>query len=320
MMRVCISQKKFGEASKYLEKAVDCGMPEANAALQRAGIAAAAGDLEGAKNILDNLLVSNRKLLRGWVLLADIAFAMDDSRLIDKCIRRMVSIEGDRGYYGSITHGRLALKQNDFRTAEEFYANAYTKAPSNMNIVKILLRLEMGLGDKEKAKQYIKVMLQRNPDDPVALSMLGSIQLLDGKEELAEDSYRHSLSSARLPMTLNDLAYIIQSQGKYEEAEKLIDEALEITDKHPSLWDTKGCVLMGMKRYDEAVAAFGRSLVIFDKMPSVHLHMAEAQLALGNTQMAEDIVKRFDGMQDELSADDREIMSRLRLELEGGTE
>jgi Flp pilus assembly protein TadD len=173
----------------------------------------------------------------------------------------------------------------------------------------------MGLGDQEKAKQYVKTMLLYNPNDAMALSMLGSIQLAEGKSELAEDSYRHSLNSARLPMTLNDLAYIIQLRGDYEEAEKLINEALAITDKHPSLWDTKGCVLMGMKRYDEAVEAFGRSLVLFDKIPSVHLHMAEAQLALGQKKMVKEVVDRFDKIKDELSPEDREIMSRLRLGL-----
>jgi hypothetical protein len=43
--------------------------------------------------------------------------------------------------------------------------------------------------------------------------------------------------------------------------------------------------------------------------------MAEAQLALGQKKMVKEVVDRFDKIKDELSPEDREIMSRLRLGL-----
>jgi tetratricopeptide (TPR) repeat protein len=147
--------------------------------------------------------------------------------------------------------------------------------------------------------------------------MRGSMQITNGDLELAEDSLRHSLRSARTPMTLNDLAWLVQKKGEYEDAEKFINEALAANSRHPSLWDTKGEIMLKMKKYDEAVESFGRSLLIFDKNPSVHLHMAEAQLALGHMDRAREITARINRIKEALPPDDREILGRLQMKIGG---
>jgi len=318
MMRVTLSQKKYDEASSYLAKAAESGMPETDAALQKAAIAFASGKVEKAEKILEDLLLSNRKLLRGWVLMADIAFSTDNQPLLDKCLRRMENIEGDRGYYGSIVRGRRALQKKDFNAAVQYYEIALIKNPANTGIREILLRLDMGLGRMEEVEKHVKALLLEDPDHALALYMRGSIQIADGDFELAEDSLRHSLRSARTPMTLNDLAWVVQKNGQYEEAEKLINEALTANSRHPSLWDTKGEIMLKMKKYDDAVEAFGRSLVIFDKNPSVQLHMAEAHLALGHMDTVKEITGRINRIKDALSPDDREILGRLQMAIRGG--
>jgi hypothetical protein len=72
-----------------------------------------------------------------------------------------------------------------------------------------------------------------------------------------------------------------------------------------------------MKRYKDAVDAFGQSLALFDKNHAVHLHMAEAHQALGHTEVVKDIVKRIERVQESLSSDDREVLSRLQLGISG---
>jgi tetratricopeptide (TPR) repeat protein len=312
MMRIRLGQRKFKDAEGFLSLAADRGVSAEHVELQRAGIAFASGDLSRAKEILDELLQANRKLLRGWVLLADIAFAEQDERALDKSLRRLSEIEGDRGYFGSVIRGRRALKERDVVAGVEHFETALAQNRTNRGLVEVLLRLEMALGNREAVRGYVKTLLEQNPNHAFALYVRGSLQLAVGELELAEDSLRNSLRGARSPMALNDLAWLVQARGDFKEAEKLIDEALALDEKGHAQWDTKGVILMKTERYEEAVEAFGRSLAIFDKMPSVHLHMGEAQLALGHKDAVRKVVELVSPQKEALSTEDREILSKLQ--------
>ncbi len=311
LMRIRLGQRKFEDAEAFLSLAADNGVPSEHIELQRAGIAFASGDLARAKEILDELLQANRKLLRGWVLLADIAFAEQEDRTLDKCLRRLSELEGDRGYFGSIIRGRRALREKDIEAGADYFETALSQNRTNLQLVEVLLRLELVLGRRERVGHRVKTLLQQNPNHALALYVRGSLQIANGELELAEDSLRNSLRTARMPMTLNDLAWLLQDRGAYDEAEMLIDEALGLADKQHSLWDTKGVILLRTKRYDEAVEAFGRSLAIFDRIPTVHLHMGEAQLALGRKDAVRQIVELLEPGKDSLSPEDRELFAKL---------
>jgi tetratricopeptide (TPR) repeat protein len=314
MLDISMMRGDIDKATEYLKRAAAAGMPKKYADLQRAAIAFASGKIEESQNILEDLLLSEGKLLKGWVLLSDIAFTNKDRRLLDKSLRRIESIEGDRGYYGSCLRAKRALQEKDYKSAVEYYEAALNKKPSAYLHGK-LLRLEMILGRPEEAQEHIKALLLADPDNAMALYMRGNMQLSKGNLKLAEDSLRHSLKTSRSALTLNDLASLLERKGEYAEAEKLINEALEKLKSHPALWDTKGEIMLALKRYKDAEEAFGQSLAIFDKSPEVQLHMAEAQLGLGNKVMVKEIVDRVGAKRESLSSDCREILGQLQLEL-----
>jgi Flp pilus assembly protein TadD len=113
-------------------------------------------------------------------------------------------------------------------------------------------------------------------------------------------------------MALNDLAWVVQRRGDYEEAGALIDEAISLNDRQYAFWDTKGIILLRADRPEEAAEAFGRALAIFDKDPSTHLHMGEAQQALGHEAAVKQIVDLLLPQKGALSPDQREILSKLQ--------
>jgi tetratricopeptide (TPR) repeat protein len=316
MVQICLGRREFENAEAFLSRMAASGAVDESVALQRAGVAFAAGDVERAKQLLEALLDENRKLLRGWVLLAEIAFSEQDSRTLDKCLRRLTDLEGDRGYFGSLIHGRRALKTKDVRAAAEHFEVALSQNPRNLSLKSTLLRLELMLGDQEMVQVHAKELLRDDPHHTMALYALGSIQISDGEFALAEDSLRNSLRKTRMPMALNDLAWLIHRRGDLEEAEQLIDEAISLKDKQHAFWDTKGGILLSAGRFDAAVEAFGTSLAIFDRDPSVHLHMGEAQLALGHKAAVKQIIELLLPRKDALSPDNREILSKLQTGIE----
>jgi tetratricopeptide (TPR) repeat protein len=311
MARIAISRRQQSEANEYLERAEASGVPAEHIGLQRAGLAFVSGELERARELLEPLLRDNRKLLRGWVLLADVAFAEKDSRAMDKCERRLVGIEGERGYFVSLIRGRRSLDAGDLRSAARLFEIALSHTPTDWSLMAKVMQLELVLGRKEPVRRRARLLLRNNPDHSLALYVLGTLQVADEELELAEDSLRHCLRGYRMPVALNDLAWVLQLRGEYEEAESLINEALEKQPRNHSMWDTKGVILLRTDRYEEAADAFGRSLAIFGKVPSVHLHMGEAQLALGNMGQVKQIVELLSSGKDSLSSADRETLSRL---------
>ncbi len=312
MVAVCIDQQQYTKAEQYLDRSAKGGFSPEKIELQRSLIKYLAGDIDKAKQILDDLLLENRKLLRGWFLLADIAFMENDEGALDKSLRRIENIEGDRGYFGSVIRARRAIQKHEFPAAADYYEIALSRNPANSGIREILLPLEMSLGRIESVKRHAKSLLLENPNHAMALYMRGAMQFNDGDLDLAEDSLRLSIRSSKNMLALNDLAMLVQAKGDYEEAERLINEALQLNEKHPALWDTKGVILLRLERYEEAVEAFGRSLSIFE-MPSVQLHMGEAQLALGNMKAVKEILKRVAPIKESLQPDDCEVLGRLQM-------
>jgi Flp pilus assembly protein TadD len=123
---------------------------------------------------------------------------------------------------------------------------------------------------------------------------------------------RQSLRRVRLPMALNDLAWLLTERGAYDEAESLINEALAANEKQPAAWDTKGTILLRTGRTEKAEEAFGRSIALFGNNPTVHLHMGETQLALGKKEPVRKMLELLEPYREQLPAADRELFNRLR--------
>ena len=63
--------------------------------------------------------------------------------------------------------------------------------------------------------------------------------------------------------TLNNIGVALYDQGKYDEAVKAFDKAIEINPQYEAAWVGKGTTLGSQGKYDEAVAkAFDRAIEI----------------------------------------------------------
>ncbi len=312
LMRIALMQRDYQKADAYRLQALANGLDPVQAVLQQALIEIGSGAHEAARERLETLLMDQRQLVRGWVLLAEVGFASGNERLVDTALRRLESIEGRGGLHGAIIAGRKAFEKQDLPAAAEHFEAALVRQPGNRRLIETLLRLDLALGRAETIRRHVKVLLQEDPGHALALYVRGSLQIADGDLVLAEDSLRQSLRRARLPMALNDLAWLLAERGAFDEAESLINEALAANEKQPAAWDTKGAILMRTGRTAEAEEAFGRSIALFGNNPTVHLHMGEAQLALGKQEPVRRMLEMLEPYREQLPAADRERFNRLR--------
>ena len=311
LYRISLREGRYGEARDLLQQMADEGMPEEQFVLEDVMLDMLEGNAEAALARVDEFLVENRNLLRGWVLMAEAGFMLDDERAISRALRRIEMIEGGRGYFGSMIRGRRAFRQNEFVQAADFYENALSRRPGHTPIVEELLRLNLLLQRRPAAQRHMRTLLHQDPSNALALYVRGSLQIADGEYRLAEDSLRRSLQSERLPMALNDLAWLLLQREAYEEAEAFAREALSINENQPVPWSTLGNILMRKGQLDEAEEALSRSLSLDSSQPMVHLYLAELQIKRDRHDAAREILDSFAEERDQLERDERRLWQRL---------
>ena len=312
LYRLALGQGQTGEARDLLLQMADAGMPPERVVLEEVMLDILDGNAEAALARVDDFLVEHRQLLRGWVLMAEAAFILDDTRALNRALRRIEMQEGARGYYASLIRARMAFRANDFVQAADFYEAALQRRPGHKPLVEELLRLNLLLQRRDAAQRYMVALLHANPTHALALYVRGSLQIADGDFRLAEDSLRRSLESQRLPMALNDLAWVLVQREAYEEAEALVREALEINQQQAVAWNTLGVVLMRTGRLEEAEAALSRSISLDSSNVMVHLYLAELQMKRGRADLAREILEQFSEVRDRLSDAELAFWQRLR--------
>ncbi len=316
LYRLALQQRQIGEARDLLSQLVDAGMPADRAVLEEIMLDLLDGQAEAALARLDDFLIENRDLLRGWVLMAEAGFLLEEERVINRALRRIEMIEGGRGYYGSLIRARLSFEQNDFMQAADFYEAALIHRPGHPPIVEELLRLNLLMQRRDAAQRHMRALLHADPAHALALYVRGSLQIADGDYRLAEDSLRRSLESERLPMALNDLAWVLVQRESYEEAEALIREALEMDETQAVAWSSLGNILIRQDRLDEAEAALSRSISLDPSRPIVQLYQAELQILRGRSDAAREILDELEDqrgrMGDEALTLWRQLDERIR--------
>jgi putative PEP-CTERM system TPR-repeat lipoprotein len=90
--------------------------------------------------------------------------------------------------------GELAFKEQNYDSALEYFLKGIALAPDDIRIQRSLAQVYMQLGDREKTRQYLDLILEQSPEDPAATLITAILLIGDGDTELG-DSMLSNLSS-----------------------------------------------------------------------------------------------------------------------------
>ncbi len=304
------------EALAVLSRAEAAGMNKTQVLVQRAQLLFQKGEAEAAEKMVDDLLLVEPDLLRGWVLKAELLLTRRDRVDLQGVLRRVEQAEGYGGYYGSYLRARQALSEKDLGRAQEFLLAAWQRKPKHTVLLEWALQLAVARRDREAAHQYVKALLVRDPESALGRYIMATLQLQAGETELAKDNLRRSLKHTRLPAALNDLAWVLQLEGVYDEAEALAREAVAASTGSYEYLETLGVVLLRQKKHGEAREVLERALLQKGSRPGTHLYLAQALAGEGKQSEAMAIVNKLREQRDALSPEQDDVLTELTQSLQ----
>jgi len=304
--------RDFAAATELAVRAGEAGAPALALALVEAFIALMRGDAPAVRERLRDPMRRYPESVEIWVLLCEAALLEHDTVRFEDALKRLEAVEGARGYHRSLLLGRRALVDRDFDAARGHFETALSHRPQSVFLLETLLQLSVLLRRRVAAQGYVERLLMLNQRHPFALHMLGTLQVAADNAQAAEASLRASLAERETPAVLNDLAWVLAKQGKYDEAEALSRRSLEQLPNHYAFHDTLGTILLRTGRYAEAATAFERSLSLAQHNPGIIVRMAECQFRLGNRERAEALIDPLVARMDMLDAASREALLELR--------
>jgi tetratricopeptide (TPR) repeat protein len=139
--------------------------------------------------------------------------------------------------------------------------------------------LALMVGRIERAEQLFSRMLERAPSNPYALASRTHVRAQAGRHEEALADAR-ALVAAHPQRAASDwfnLAYLLESTNRPEEAEPAFRRALDLDPKLDRAWYGLGLVLIRLHRFDDAVTALKKNTELQPLSPYGWYQLARAQ-------------------------------------------
>ena len=152
----------------------------------------------------------------------------------------------------------------------------------------------------EEALRYVDRALEIDPQTAGALENKAGILSELGRQNESDKFYSEALelynTSIETEKSTEDLVeawlskgFILQAQGKYEDAVKALGNATDADPMNGLAWKVKGVLLWReLKEYDDAVNAFDKALQINPKDPLTWMNKGDALKALGRQAEADE--------------------------------
>jgi len=315
MLRVCLRQNDLAGARGYLERIKALQPPDALVRFEEARLDLLAGDREKARESLIKITAENAKLIDAWALLAFIAQAENNPRLLARCLE-MLEPAAARTPSLRLTLAELALARNDLAVARKQLEDFRRVQPNSIRALELLVGIDIRQNQRDDAERHVDALLNLDPRNALANQVLGSIQMYREQYALAEASLRASLATRRSSDALNDLAWVLHLKGADAEALPLAEEAVQLNPANILAFDTLGVIQMSLGQIDAAETSLQKAIAAYPGHPQIQLHVAQLYekkgLAAESLRMADQLLVQPGRLPTDDYKELRALVKRLR--------
>jgi tetratricopeptide (TPR) repeat protein len=172
---------------------------------------------------------------------------------------------------GLVARNRLAalhIQQNDVAGAEKLIAEVLQKAPRDDDALILRGNLALAKKDPKSAIADLRSVLRDQPNSVGVMRSLARAHLANGEPALAEETMRRALEeNAKDPSVRIDLAELLTTLGKPEQAKPIIDELVKQQPNNFAALETQFKVDAANKDLVAAKVAAGEMVALQPKQP-----------------------------------------------------
>ena len=166
-------------------------------------------------------------------------------------------------------------------------------------VTRVLKRVAQTLGNGkfDEALRDLLHLSEKYPDagdirPQIAEVLLrrGESRARRGKVKEARDDFERSLRWTNKPAALVGLARSLMQEGKLDQADQLLNQALEIDDRYGPTHETLGILMLAWQEYAQAAKAFEEALGCGHSSPELYRAVWEAYMKLERLDRAHDLI------------------------------
>jgi tetratricopeptide (TPR) repeat protein len=274
LARLAAARRDLEGSKVFFLKAAEAGADSSVIAVELATAELLNGNVDVGASLLETAIKEYPDLEWPTALLARIKAVENDREAAEALLAsESLSKPLEARTYREVgaTHGLLGNRAD----ARMWLKQALKLAEADTTTMEYLVQLDLEEGRIDLAKRHATRLVNFDSENPTARFALGLYHQERGENEEAEAHYRKALKVKSDPNTLNNLAWLLQEQDELEEATTLALDSVQMMPSFASAWDTLGVCYMKEGKYEEAEKAFETALDNVPQMPAALLHMLE---------------------------------------------
>lgn len=274
--------RKLDQAQQAYDAALADDPAELRALVGKAQLTAVAGDIPGASQQVEDILVTAAQYPRALSLKADLLVAQGKMEEAAGVLTALVNLDPKNGgtRFSLIS---MQISSGKFDQAAAGIADMKKALPRDGRTQYLDALLAFRTGKLEDAKNAILHVLKAIPDHLPSLTLAGSIEYQLGSLSTAETYLRKVVASNPDSVhARNLLVATYLRKGQTANAEALLAYALEHTPNDPSVLRSAGEVAFANNKYAEATAYYEQALALEKDSPSLLTRLAQIRFASGD--------------------------------------
>jgi Tfp pilus assembly protein PilF len=279
------------------------------AALLHAKALASAKSFDKAEAMLNKLLekrAGNQQILETLFM---IKLQQEDAAAALAVLEQIKPQTGQEEQY-LFMKGRLQFQNKQFDAAISSLQASYDKLPQP-NTALLLAEVLTTAKKKDQALVLLKNHIAKYPGNSQVTTVYANLVSETQPQEAARIYQEYLQSGKKNLMILNNYAWILFQDGKFEDAKKYAEQAVEVDGRNPDALDTLGSILLAKGEIDASIQKFEKSLSLRPEFAEVQLHLAAALIKANRKVDAKNLLETVKTTESRLQKEMANLKSQL---------